>query len=166
MEDGLAYMKEHPPRCLGGRVEPPSDHLRSFLQEQLGENSTVFAAVCECSNEFVTITSSADPSPTSIACPKCGKSRVVFDPTQHGYDGELGHNADAEMAKSVEVSCSKCGNKTLQVALCFQYSGETDVLENDDSPEVRPEDLFGWIMIAGQCEKCGAVQEISQEECA
>ena len=167
LEDEIAYMKGHPPRCLGDQFKTAPEILRSFLQEELGEYSTVFSLVCECSNEFVTITSSGeDFSPTCVTCSKCDKTRIVFDPTQHGYDGELGHNTDLKMSQSEEFLCAECGHNSLQIALCFQYSGETDVLDEDDPPDVNPEDLFGWVMIAGHCEKCSAVQEISQEECA
>ena len=166
MENEMAYMREHPPRCLGGHSQSAPEALQSFLQEQLGPDATVFSPVCECSQGFLKIMSSEDFSPTSISCPKCGKTRVVFDPSQHGYDGELGHNADAEMATPEPIVCSKCGGEGFRLALCFQYSGETDVLEDDDPPDVKPEDLFGWVMIAGQCEKCQAIQEVCQDECA
>jgi len=166
MENEMAYMQEHPPRCLGEHSVPPPDALLTFLQKELGEDSTVFTPMCECSRKFLKISSSQGLSPTAIACPKCGKSRVVFDPTQHGYDGELGHNSDLEMGAPEAVVCSECGGDCLRLALCFQYSGETDVLDDDDPPDVRPEDLFGWVMIAAQCEKCQAVQEVSQSECA
>jgi hypothetical protein len=166
MENEIEYMRDHPPRCLDGLCRPAPDELLSFLQKQFGADSTVFTPVCECSQEFVTVSSSEGFSPTSISCSQCGKGRVVFDPTQHGYDGELGHNADTEMATAEPVICSKCGGEHLRLALCFQYSGETDVLEDEDPPDVKPEDLFGWVMIAGQCAKCQAIQEVCQGECA
>lgn len=166
MEDEIAYMKDHPPCCLGGHIKPVPDSLRNYLLEQLGENSTVFCPVCSCGNEFVTISSAEGFSPATIDCPRCGQSRLVFDPTRHGYDGALGHYADPKMAAQTIIPCSHCGNETQQIAMCFQYSGETDVLEDADPPDVKPEDLFGWIMIAGQCESCGTIQEVSQTECA
>ena len=166
MENEMAYMREHPPRCLDGDAKPASDSLVDYSREQLGDNTTVFTPLCECSNEFVTISSSMDFSPTNIICPRCGKTRTIFDPGKHGYDGELGFNADIVMATPEEIACAKCGNKTFRVALAFQYSGETDVLEEDDSLDIKPEDLFGWIMIVAQCEQCDAVQEVTQHECA
>jgi hypothetical protein len=166
MVNEMAYMREHPPRCLGGHSQTATEALQSFLQGQLGSDSTVFSPVCECSQALVKILSSDDFSPTSLSCPKCGKTRVVFDPSQHGYDGELGHNEGDEMATPAPVVCAKCGGENLRLALCFQYSGETDVLEDEDPPDVKPEDLFGWVMIAAQCEECQTSQEVCQQECA
>jgi hypothetical protein len=166
LENEMAYMKNHPPRCLGGYLQSAPDKLRTFLQTQLGEYSTVFSPVCVCRQEFLKITSSNDQSPTSIFCKKCGQTRVVFDYRKHGYDGELGHNVETKTISTMSVICSHCGWDTFRIAMCFQYSGETDVLDDEDPPDVKPEDLFGWIMIATQCEKCETVQELYQNECA
>jgi len=166
VEDEIAYMRDHPPRCLSGHARPASGDLCAAVQAQLGDDGTVFSPVCECSNEALVVQSSERLGPFNVRCPKCSATRTIFDPTQHGYDGELGHNTGSEMTTPQERPCSKCGNSTFQVAVGFQFCGETDVLEEEDAPDVNPEDLFGWVIVMARCEECGVIQEIGQVECA
>ena len=162
----IAYMEKHSPRCLGSLVTLAPPDLRRYIQELLGANTTAFSPICECGNDVAGIAVPSDFGPTEISCAKCGKTRVVFDPRQHGYDGECGNNADVEISESDAHACSRCGNRTFQIALGFQYSGETDILEETDPPKVNPEDLFGWFMAAVRCQKCGNIEKAAEEECA
>ena len=166
VDDEMVYMRGHPPRCLGGEVGACSDGLRELLQGELGEHSSCFGVVCECGGTVFAVSRPIECGVTSIKCGGCGKARVLFDPTQYGYDGELGHNAGIELGEVEGYACSKCGKGTCEVAIGFQYSGETDVLKDDDAPDVRPEDLFGWVMVAARCDGCGGIEEVTQMECA
>ena len=166
MEDEITYMKDHPPRCLGGHCIPSPNDLHEAVNAELGDHSTVFTPVCKCSCEIVEVMSSEDYSPIIIKCTKCGSARPVFDPIKHGYDGELGHNEGFDPTTPKDCSCLECGNHSFRLALGFQYSGETDILEEEDSPDVKPEDLFGWLLALAKCEECGKIREITESECA
>jgi len=165
MEDEITYMQTHPPRCLGDKIAAPKDVLKDFLRGQLGYESTSFSPVCECGSQKFIVSRPIESGITGITCCNCGITRTLFDPTKHGYDGELGHNADLKLGDNEEYACSKCGNTTCDVAIAFQYSGETDILQEDNPPEINPEDLFGWFMVAAQCNRCGGVEEVAQAEC-
>jgi hypothetical protein len=112
------------------------------------------------------VASTGDSGETRITCQSCGSERTVFDPAIHGYEGELGIGMDTPPAPAEDVVCDGCGGRTFRVALAFQYSGETDVLDEDDPPDVRPEDLFGWVVIAAECAECGKIQQVAETECA
>jgi ribosomal protein S27E len=166
MNKEIEYMKEHPPRCLGTHRRPASSELRDFIQKELGRDSTVFTPLCACSNEYLGFRLPEHYGPTAIACPKCSETRVVFDFTKHGYDGELGHNDGLEADPVRTLACTECGHETFEMGFGFQYAGETDILEEDEDIQIKPEDLFGWLMIAAKCAECGHLQTVTNYECA
>lgn len=184
MEDELAYMKGHPPRCLGGLSRSPSLELETFLAEHLGAYATIFSAVCECGAHVLEV-ESASSGLTEITCAGCSRARMVFDPGQHGYEGELFLREREQRPRVAKSACPECGGATCEVALAFQYSGdETEVLRRDErgpvrrllarlarrllglSPTIQPEDLFGWVTCAARCEGCQAIREVMDHECA
>lgn len=166
MDNEIQYMATHPPRCLGSRVTEASEQLAAKLRDSLGDNSTSFALVCDCSNTELRIKVPECFGVISISCPKCNMERPIFHPLQHGYDGELQHNEGMELEPSSAFKCPDCQSDVLQVAIGFQYSGETDVLEEEDPPDVKPENLFGWLAVVCQCQSCKAIHPITDVECA
>ncbi len=166
MEDEIKYMKGHPPRCLENKTSVPDIDLTSYLQGQLGEESSYFSPKCACGNTVFKTVKPVESGVTNITCSRCGEARILFDPSKHGYDGELGHNDDLEFGSSEDFLCSSCGNAKGEVAIGFQYSGETDILEEEDAPDIQPEDLFSWVLIITKCNKCDLIQEVTQSECA
>lgn len=165
MVNELAYMRKHPPRCIKKHAGKPSSQLLAFLRENLGDESTAFAVKCRCGSEQFRISVAEGFGPVSVECSECAKQFVVFDPSLHGYDGELGHNSEIAPAKRREVRCLKCKEDAFHACCGFQYAGETDVLE-DKSIKVKPEDLFGYFLLAGHCSKCGAITNAFDWECA
>ena len=183
MNDELAYMKEHPPRCLAGAFKPPSPDLEEFLRAQIGAHATIFSAVCTCGSPSVEV--EFGPSGvTEITCADCAETRTVFNPQDYGYDGELGLHRGAVGSPLKKHACPECESASCELALGFQYSGETDVLQSDDrglfkrllerlarrllglTPTLQPEDLFGWVMCAARCGSCGAIRMVVDHECA
>ena len=166
MENEIEYMRLHPPRCLGCGPTEPEAGLRDLLIDNLGENSTVFSPVCGCGDRKFFIIRPIDFAATTVICRGCGKERTIFDPRRHGYDGELGHYEGIEFGDTEQFKCSKCRGDKFEVAMAFQYAGETDILEDDDAPSIHPEDLFGWMAIAAKCKECSQIQEVTEAECA
>lgn len=164
-DDGMLYMAAHPPRCVRAYVGEVPVELCDFVRREYGPNSTVFGVRCACKHAAIEV---SGPEPLAVSCAHCGTAWVLFDPTLHGYDGELGHNKPGAQDASNKFSCPKCKGRRFELAAGFQYSGETDILEDlDFAPKgVRPEDLFGWFILAGRCTGCGSVELVYECECA
>ncbi len=165
MTDDISYFWSHPPRCLDGPSRKTEGALRELLAVELGGHSTAFTPECTCGNSTFVLRASADCPQARIECSSCGTDRVVFDADRHGYNGELG----IYQWDSVEApirGCAACAGSAHEIALAFQYSGEADILDEDDSLEIQPEDLFGWVMIAALCRSCGATGLLASYECA
>jgi hypothetical protein len=162
----IAYMKKHPPRCLGRFSKPAAWSLRSHIRSYLGANTTAFTPLCECGNGRLGVAVAKEFGPVTISRPRCGKTRTVFDPRQHGYDAEDGSLAHLPIAEPEAIACGECGGGLFQIALGFQYAGETDVLQEETPPRIGPEDLFGWFTVAVRCVKCGTTDTVRDEECA
>ena len=166
MTDELEYMEAHPPRCLGGNCLPANDELRHEIRKYFGESSTAFSPKCICGATVFTVEWSDYPELLDVVCIKCDSARHLFDAKEHGYDGELGHNEGAEASDTSPFICNACKQSAFQVALGFQYAGETDILEEEAAPKVNPEDLFGCLVVVSKCTACGAVQQVGEAECA
>jgi hypothetical protein len=174
-EEDIAYMRQHPPRCIQGRWITSPPEVRSAIEETYGQNTTAFAIRCDCGGETFNIAVPDEPTPVFLKCAGCALEFSVFDPTQHGYEGELGNLSYGyedetgtilyEEGSSHPHRCDKCQKEWFKVACGFQYSGETDVLR-DESLEIQPEDLFGGFILAVRCESCGGIALAYEWECA
>src|SRR5262245_5952231 len=90
-EDDLAYMREHPPRCIKALCVTSPPDMRQAIEDTYGENTTAFGIHCRCGGETFNIAVPDEPIPVFLRCARCALEFSVFDPTQHGYDGELGN---------------------------------------------------------------------------
>ena len=162
-------MRVHPPRCIKPYTGTPTPTLCNYIQNEYGLHTTVFAVRCECGHTQLRIRLARSPrytaGPIYVVCSKCRTGRLIFDPTKHGYDGELGHNDQSEDYEYYPFLCPKCKGDTFVSAFGFQYSGETDILKHLDV-HIQPEDLFGWCMLAGTCVLCQHTGFIYEMECA
>ena len=165
VDEELEYMKKHPPRCIRGHTSKVSQDIEEFSQKNYGKNITVFAIKCKCGSPSGKLLVPDEFGPISFKCHECANNMVVFDPAQHGYDGELGHNNEIKKSDSHKYKCVCCGENTFVNACGFQYSGETDVLE-DEELDIQPEDLYGWFFLMAKCKKCGNIECAYEWECA
>lgn len=166
MNDEFAKMNDTAPRCLGGRTAMAPDVLRQALASQYGPNATVFSPVCSCGETGLAVAAAPQLGPVRISCPTCTSTRVIFDPRVHGYEGELGLDKELSVEPEHPFACPSCGAATFDVAACFQYSGEDEVLEGDDAPDIAPRDLFGWAAFGVRCKNCGVMAQVADVECA
>jgi len=165
-ESEAEYMQKHPPSCVGADAAPAPVELRDLIQGKYGSNTSVFGLLCSCGeNQFAVSVPDDGLGPVVVKCARCALQRTVFDPQKHGYDGVLGHNEETEVSPPSPRSCPKCRTSTFGLATGFQYSGETDILEEDDLA-IKPEDLFGWFVLAGRCTSCGESSVLADVECA
>ncbi|HXI68859.1 MAG TPA: hypothetical protein VNN22_00730 [Verrucomicrobiae bacterium] len=159
-------MKKHPPSCIGPDVGPATSELRNLIQGEYGTNTTVFALRCSCGEDRFGVSLPEDGfGLVFIKCAQCGLQRTIFDPSKHGYDGALGNNKGLELGPSSPSCCPKCQLGVLRLATGFQYSGETSILE-EEKLDIKPQDLFGWFVLGGQCTSCGGSNILADLECA
>lgn len=166
MKDEIEYMRSHPPRCMSGIAMDVNKRHRSFAKGIVGNDTTSFSTICTCGNNKFIINKPVEVGITTIICNACQKNYVLFDPSNHGYDGELGNNAELKFGEIERHKCPKCNQEMANVAVTFQYSGETDILEEDDSIGIFPEDLFGYILITAICKGCENCSVVTECECA
>ena len=159
MNDGL-------PRCLGGHAVRAPEALREHLASQFGSSTTIVSPVCSCGEGALEVTAASGFGPVRVTCPACRARRVIFDPTIHGYDGELGINREMSVDADQPFACPSCAARVFDVAACFQYSGEDEILEDASAPPVAREDLFGWAAFAVRCHGCGHIADVADIECA
>ncbi len=162
----MNYMKKHAPSCLGQPVASAPADLKKLIQANYSSNTAVFAPRCSCGeNRMIVFLPEGGFGPVSLKCAGCASQRIVFDPLKHGYDGAVGNNEGMEGGlPSQTQACPKCGGSAFCVAAGFQYSGETDILEEEDL-DSKPEDLFGWFVLAGKCLACGQQTILADLEC-
>ena len=163
-DDEMKYMEEHPPRCLRGHSMVASDELRNFIQKDYGRHTTVFSLRCSCGQSDFESSVPDGFGPVTVVCKNCNSDWVLFDPAIHGYDGELGHNSGMETAGSKRCSC-ECGCGVFSLTCGFQYSGETEILEEEEI-DIAPEDLYGWFVLVGKCASCKQAKLLLDWECA
>jgi hypothetical protein len=162
----IDYMEKHPPSCVGANVASAPTELRNLIRRDYGAHTTVFALRCLCGGDHFGVSFPDDGFGTvSIKCVSCGSQRIVFDPLKHGYDGALGLNQGVGMGPSAAGACPKCKLGTFQLATGFQYSGETDILEQKKL-DIKPEDLFDSFVLGGRCTSCGESSILIDLECA
>jgi Zn finger protein HypA/HybF involved in hydrogenase expression len=158
-------MSQVPPRCIENNATQSSESLISLIRKDYGENIEAYAIQCKCGETELIPVAPIGMGLVSFNCPSCGDNQLLFDPKRDGYDGELGNNDNMDMEEPVLFICPQCGGEEFSLACAFQYSGEDDVLE-DEEIEKKPQDLFGWFIFAGECVVCGKTTTICDCECA
>ncbi len=158
-------MDHSPPKCILSNCKQALPDLRSFIEKDFGNHTSVFGIKCKCGQENLTVSIAEEFGPVLVRCPVCKAKAFIFNPLHHGYEGARGLNEGVEIDEPNVYNCSKCKNSTFNLASGFQYSGESDILEEEDL-DINPEDLFGWFVVSGKCEKCEQVSLITDIECA
>jgi predicted RNA-binding Zn-ribbon protein involved in translation (DUF1610 family) len=158
-------MSQVPPRCIEHIATQPAESIISLIRKDYGEDIDAFAIRCKCGETELIPVAPTGMGLVSFNCPACGNNHIIFDPKRDGYDGEFGHNDNMEMEVPVLFKCPQCSGEEFRLSCAFQYSGEDDVLE-DDEIEKKPQDLFGWFIFAGECVVCGKTTTIYYCECA
>lgn len=165
-EDELKYMQQHAPSCIIPDIGAAPSELRDLIQNEYGSNTTVFGLRCPCGEDRFEVSLPSEAfGLVNTKCTGCGRQRNVFNPLEHGYDGAVGNNKGVTSGASSVRRCPKCHDGRLWLAAGFQYSGETDILQ-DGELDIKPEDLFGWFVLGGKCSACGATSILTDAECA
>jgi hypothetical protein len=167
---------KEPPRCI---AEYEIDESSALLERVESRDGLVhYALRCTCGEKNVnvlghTAVNEAYPGrqifigPLALECLGCGSIMELMDPRKDGYDAEFGYCysmvGDGSRDK---FKCSKCRREPMEVVAGFEYSLDKDEIESDEEMSEHPQDFFMWFTLCGQCESCGAFQEISQYECA
>lgn len=159
------YFQSHVPRCIAEYSAPADDDVRAYVQKEYGERTTVFRIQCPCGESKLNVSAPVELGIVSVSCPACGKQSIVFDPSIHGYDGELGHNENLPSGACDDTACERCGAICLRVHCGFQYCDETDEMTEEDLLR-GGENFFGWYVLAGKCPYCGTVALHHDFECA
>lgn len=167
------YLQNHP-RCIDGVASVPDTKLKEKLLATLGSHSKIFGLECKCGSRRMRVLGTVVEGiknemmtgPIVITCQECDQNQTVFDPSMHGYDGELGHNLTESDVDTEIVSCPNCANSILEVAVAFQYSGEVDEFVLDKDLDIDAVDLFDWVAFRSRCISCDVDFEFSNIECA
>jgi hypothetical protein len=172
MDEVFQYMWNNPPSCIKG-ISAKADP--GLMKAHLSMCSTVFGVRCKCGNRTVSVRGkevgpdyAGVGEPVEIRCPACNQTAVLFDAAIHGYEGALGlaGHLDHSGLPDKGFICIKCGGRTFDVCVTFEYSGDEAETVRESGESVRPEDLFGWIVGQSRCATCGTEQEMFAIECA
>lgn len=163
-DDEIKYMEQHPPRCIKEHSVASSEELRHFIQKNYGDHTTVFSVRCNCGQSNFQVVLTDDFGPVTVICKNCNSHWELFDPSIHGFDGELGNNKGIERPGNKSCFC-ECGSGVFALTCGFQYSGETDILEEEEIV-IAPEDLYGWFVLVGKCASCREIKVLLDWECA
>jgi hypothetical protein len=137
-----------------------------------------FGVRCKCGSEVFELTGNETGGvegivdPVVAKCIGCGTRITLFDQREHGYDASIGELPQMERTLTGKtIGCAKCGHKGMKTALLIENTIDYDEAKNicgeiKGKKKIFPEDLFDWIYIYGQCEKCGTISEITNAECA
>jgi hypothetical protein len=177
------YFVEHPPRCLAGlQPEPAALDGIDFDGHSAKWPNTVFRLGCPCGSRthFVLGFLHPDPdpfglpnalgpfveSPLALRCASCNRRAELVDMEHHGYDGEMGNNsANEPEGRRSKVGCPSCGGKQFEVFARFEYP--TDLMDDvSEEWRGREQDLFSWFTLVVECQGCGTVGVVADEECA
>lgn len=85
---------------------------------------------------------------------------VIFDSDVHGYHGAM--NASAKLRGEGHTQaflCPKCSGKLFAVYIQLDYWDACNDLW-DDEPEIRIQDYFCNIMVAGTCVECRHISRV------
>ena len=165
-EEEMKYMSTHPPACIGNICIPALDDVRELILAEYGNNTTVFGTKCSCgANEFI-LGIPEETGEVNLTCLRCESRYIIFDPELHGYSGALRLFDEETEDELIQFECSECTNERVKITTAYQYAGETDILNEDDAPEINPEELFGWYIVCAECSECGNIEVAYEAECA
>ncbi len=105
----------------------------------------------------------------STRCSECQNEPPVFDQTQHGYDGELGHLRFMEGARASQDLVSMDGSyvRSSKISVAFVFNIPLEELEGAESESgVRVQDQFDWIRVCILGDSGNEWVEVWDCECA
>ena len=106
-----------------------------------------------------------------VKCPKCGKEQVIFDASEHGWDGFVCHQ-NITHSDTEKVVCSKCKNNIFEIVITIYSQGKEDFIKEsqlirDDGTVMLETDwvnAFDWITIDAVCNKCTSKHTVTDYE--
>jgi Zn finger protein HypA/HybF involved in hydrogenase expression len=184
-------MLSQPPRCLApfAVALAAARDLPGVSFDGHGEpDESIFRVRCPCGGESFRLRGTfyakdfrGDPlnffsDPLELICESCARDQLLFDADKDGYNAEIEAAEDLTRPKSrsnepepprTEYGCSKCGGRAMHIWTRFEHSAETcEDSFAEDLSEGREQDFFSWFTLVGRCNKCRALQTVSDFECA
>ena len=76
------------------------------------------------------------------------KSRIIYDPAKHGYDGYMGHYRKLQRAMQKKlIFCDKSPNENFDIYLAFQYELDDQEYLDFEKEGYPKREIFGWFAI-------------------
>lgn len=165
LEAQRAHYHAHPPRALAGLRATPAEVTWAF--DGHGEPvNAVFALACACgATDLIPVGGLDDDdaveAPISIECEACEAVYTVFDPAQHGWDGELDPTALPEPVLLGEIETAI--DAPHQILVRYEYASE---VLGDPAHAGREHDLFTWFTLLARDADTGELALAFDAECA
>ncbi len=148
----LNELKDAQPRCLQAfKTSAPDKRLQQRFH--LSEEFTSRKILCPCGNQDLTVTAYKTTAtrgffrknkvdsfwaPAFVSCPTCQHKALLFDPREHGWDGELGAAASiVEAGDLVQVNAQPAS-----IYVCYSYQNLENYQELQVDGVSNPEDFF------------------------
>jgi hypothetical protein len=169
-------LRNTPPRCLDGfKVEPATLADVAFDGHGAAFNK-VYMLACNCGRDrFRVLGHQLDNgrgdaifvSPLALECAACGKVTELIDTARHGYDAELGHGGQTIRGQGprTHYACDQCGVRPMTAYARFEHSGE-ELADSFIEEFPNTQDYFGWFSLAGTCDGCKRMLNVTDFECA
>ena len=182
-------MLTQPPGCLAPFAvkRVPASELPGVRFDGHGEpHQSIFRVRCACGGETFGVRGAhhardykGDPlnffgDPLELICRSCGRTELLFDREQHGYNAEIDRAADLmarerrpEGVARAEYACPGCGDAAMGIWTRFEHHAETceDSFAEGLSAG-REQDFFTWFTLVGRCGNCRRLQTVTEFECA
>ena len=165
MESIYASFINKKPRCFNDFELEDVQGADSPWAKGCGPEYLTKLVRCACGNCELNIYASSGSgmnlAPIHIECPNCNYKAEVFNPENHGHDGELGHYcsfAGREEAKKITES-------PIRLVVEYSYQGEENYKELLEEGIENLEDYFDVFAIYTM-DNSGNLKEVVSYECA
>lgn len=120
---------------------------------------------CKCGEKDLSVYASSNKemllAPIYVECPKCFSKYLIFDPTIHGWDGEIGENASIVG----ETEPQLVNITPRKVIIDYSYQGPDNYTELMEDGIKNPEDYFD-VFIVSTVNDLGKLEEVVSYECS
>lgn len=169
----MEYFRDHPPACMAPYSSTLDGEVATFLSSYLKYTGVVgFGLKCTCGNRAlglkgVRLTGTDNLSGSvSIVCEVCSNEGVIFDPTKHGYDGELGQYGVSFDGDPIgPYHCKSCLGHEFSAGVLLTVARREDDLPDQHSL-MHMEDFFYSFAIISVCTACGRASWAYETECS
>lgn len=140
------------------------------------DKSFEYEIACRCGGEAWAVNGGSagtphDPNapgmlaPIRVTCTGCNREELLFDPREHGYDGEYGNDtSEVNREDSERAVCAACSGRDFRVRVWLAYALDPSDLKDSPALAARPQDFFTSISVHGACAECGAERNFTWYE--